>query len=489
MKWRLFLFVLFSAFLIIFVFPPYGFYQLSFIFLIPYFIFLFKEDNIIRLFTGSFLFKIISWLCLTYFILEPLIYLWLAMIFLILPLAVIVFKKFITRNHLLLVIMISFGYAIVDYLAVKYSLIPAFIVYVGNSLGDSPFLGLAKYGGLLGLGFFITLINGVFAFIYLEYFNSRHRLIYKDKKSVVIFFCLVFLVVSGFFVSRMTLRKAAEEYFSKQRFFNVAIISVARDFDREFYHSPSVLSLAQLNLAKRIMTKKFNVLEEHLQGKDFDIIVFPEALFDSEIYNNADAKALTDFNISNNGILIAEFSNLANRLKTPVMANLITVRDEKRYNTALVFNRNGEIEGLYDKNILAFGGEYWPFGNWRPFYYNSYRSRLPKNLPVFNQKYNYTPGSTDKIFELSNGARFGVLICLESHIPDRIKSLDRAGADFFVNSSSNNWIKLGLENYLALSMNLRRIMAVSAGKPLIISGRQDYAGVILPDGTIEVVDF
>ena len=46
-----------------------------------------------------------------------------------------------------------------------------------------------------------------------------------------------------------------------------------------------------------------------------------------------------------------------------------------------------------------------------------------------------------------------------------------------------------MENYLFMSLNLRRIMAVSSNKPIIISGRRDYAGIIFPDGRVEIADF
>ncbi len=491
---KLFFIVVSSAFLAVLIFTPYGF-PLVFVFLVPYFIFLIQENSVIKLFLGSFLFKLIYWLVLTYFILDPLPYLWLVAIFLALPAGIIVLKRVIrSAGYLLLLTFVSVGYSIVDYLAVKYSLIPAFIGYLGVALGNGYFLGLAKYGGLFGLGLFAALINGVLAFFILEYIDFYRRSIkirrFADVKNFIfaVIFAL-FILFLGIFISQWGIADRKKEYVSLNNSFKAAIISVDYDFDGGFYPSPRYFSLEQIAFIENFIAKKISVLEEQLKNKHFDLVVLPEALLDVELSDSADAKALTDFKISNNDVLIREFSGLAKRLKTPLLANFVTIREKNRYNSAVFFGVGGEILGIYDKNILVYGGEYWPFGNWHPFYYDIFRSRLSPRLPVFNSKYAYTPGSSDKIFNLARGARFGVLICLESQIPDRVATLERAGVNFLINPSSNNWIKIGLENYLFMSLNLRRIMAVSSNKPIIISGRRDYAGIIFPDGRVEIADF
>jgi phosphoribosylaminoimidazole-succinocarboxamide synthase len=48
---------------------------------------------------------------------------------------------------------------------------------------------------------------------------------------------------------------------------------------------------------------------------------------------------------------------------------------------------------------------------------------------------------------------------------------------------------LGLKNYLYLTDNLRKIEAVWLKIPILINGRYEKAGIITPDGKIEVVNF
>ena len=60
------------------------------------------------------------------------------------------------------------------------------------------------------------------------------------------------------------------------------------------------------------------------------------------------------------------------------------------------------------------------------------------------------------------------------------------GADFISFNSNNKWIKQGIGQYLRLTNNLRKIEAVWLNKPILINGIMDYAGVILPDGTLDL---
>ncbi|MBI5147904.1 MAG: hypothetical protein HZA37_02025 [Parcubacteria group bacterium] len=496
---------LISAVLGILAFPPSNFSFLALVFLVPYFVFLIREDRPLRLLAGSFLFQSVYGLGLTYFLIEPLLYLSKILIFLILPFFVIGIKKiFLWRERginlfrfgdiVIATVAVSVGYLVVDYLSAKYALMPAYIIFSGNAAGAS-FLGLAKYGGLFALGAFVVFVNGIFTLAYFEYFNFKWRLAY-GKNFIITVLVGLFAVSAGVAVSRSALTERAREYAFRGRVLNVAVVSVSRKFDAELSDFPRVLSLERLGRASDIIGGKIAVLKKQLGNERFDLVILPEGLLDAEILNNADAEALSKFGVSNNGILISAFSRLAKELGADLLTDFTTVRAGpasdgagKRYNSAVLFGADGSIAGIYDKNGLAYGGEYWPFGDWRPFYFNWLRSRMSPFSPIMDDRYNYAAGTERKILEIKNGARFGTLICLEAHLPRRASELAAAGADFLVNPSSNLWLKKGVNRYLGLSTNLRRITAVSSGLPVVVSGRQDWAGVIFPDGTAELVDF
>ena len=112
---------------------------------------------------------------------------------------------------------------------------------------------------------------------------------------------------------------------------------------------------------------------------------------------------------------------------------------------------------------------------------------------LFGKKGMFNRGNLLPVIRLSDDVLMASPICFESHTPGRMKDFVRQGANFIVNTSSNKWIKTlggrGLDRYLGETLALRRIYAVWLGKPIIISGRGDYAGMLLPDGRYEVLDF
>ncbi len=489
---------LLSAVLGILAFPPSKLSFLALVFLVPYFVFLIREDRPLRLLAGSFLFQLAYISGLAYFIIEPLLYLSKISVFFLLPLFVIGIKKiFLWRGRginlfrfddlAFATAAVSAGYLIADYLSAQYALMPAFILFIGNAAGAS-FLGLAKYGGIFTLGAFVVFINGIFTLAYFEYFNFKWRLVY-GKNFIITVLVGLFAVSAGVAVSRTALAERAREYASRGRVLSVAAVSAGREFDAELNDFPRVLSLERLGRASAVINAKVAALKNGLGDGRFDLVVLPEGLLDAEILNNADAGVLQNFGISNNGILISALSRLAKETDAGLLANFTTMRSGERYNSAVLFGADGVISAVYDKNDLAYGGEYWPFRGWHPFYFDWLRSRMSPFSPIMDDRYNYTAGTESKILETENGARFGTLICLEAHLPRRPAGLAAAGADFLVNSSSNFWVQRGLKRYLGLSTNLRRIMAVASGLPVVVSGRLDFAGVIFPDGTAELVDF
>ena len=51
-----------------------------------------------------------------------------------------------------------------------------------------------------------------------------------------------------------------------------------------------------------------------------------------------------------------------------------------------------------------------------------------------------------------------------------------------LNSSSNMWLYGGIDHYLNLTNNLRRIEAVWLKMPLMVNGRKEPGALITPDG-------
>lgn len=414
------------------------FWPFGFIFLAPLFIFFLKEKRFWRLILGAVLFRLIFFLGAVYFTLEPITWFFSFLIFLGLPVSVFIIKKFNSRRPAgrLLFFALPFIWTFFDHLQARYSLLPAYIATAGNSLGSSPFLGLASTGGLITLTFFIALINILIAAMILNF---------KNKKIAVIFSIIIAIILLiSWQISIFQLQKNSLNYKKLKDSLKIAAISVNENFN----------------------ASRFNQLKSELANRRVGLIIFPEDTFD----NSAD--------ISGN---INLYKNLAKELKTNLAATFDTIQDQKRYNSTVLFDANGEIIGLHNKNRLTFIGEYWPL-DWRPFFFDWLLKTNPKfkEYVIFNPQNSYRRGEK-KLLELAS-AKFASLICLEIHYPEDLKEYKKMGARFIINSSSNRWLDVGKEHFLYLSNNLKRIESVWLKMPIISSGVNDLAGIVSPDG-------
>ena len=167
------LFPFLSAILGIIAFLPFNFWPFSFIFLVPLFIFFLKEENFWRLILGVFIFRFIFLLGTVYYTLEPITWTASIFIFLGLPISIHIIKKIINYFsgraiiNYLLILLLPFLWTFFDHLTARYSFLPTYIITAGNTLGSSPFLGLAAIGGLIIMTFFGMVISIIYYNIFL----------------------------------------------------------------------------------------------------------------------------------------------------------------------------------------------------------------------------------------------------------------------------------------------------------------------------------
>ena len=422
-----------------------NFYPLIFLALVPLFLFFLREDNFWKLIIGAVLFRLIFAFGTVYFVLDPFLYGLSILIFIGLPVSVYLVKKFLPDYvvYFLLPVLWVFW----DYLESQYTLLPMTIVVFGNALANSPFLGLARYGGVIGLAMFTAVVNIIFT-VAVNFRKSGFYLIFWI--AVAAFFLII-----GFIFSKILIHKNAEDYALKNRIARVALMSVS-DEENNFDGAFSVFILPE----------------------NTDLLIMPEDLYPHDIKNYQEA--------------INAYSGIAKNSKVAVSA--ATTRFDQSngrgnlYKSSLVFSKNGEIVGIYDKVNRTITSEYWPFDNWRPFYFDFYLKQLTnleeKNRAIFDSEYQYQKGKEGLL--KTGGFSFASLICIEGHYPFYVKKLADMGADFISFNSNNKWIKQGIGQYLRLSNDLRKIEAVWLNKPILINGIMDYAGVILPDGTLDL---
>ncbi|MDI6717581.1 MAG: nitrilase-related carbon-nitrogen hydrolase [Patescibacteria group bacterium] len=444
-----------SGILGILAFLPFQYlFIFGFFYLVPFFVFLVKEEKLRRLIAGSLIFKIIFCLGAVYYTLEPITWVCSVIIFLGLPLSVFALKKvrFFRENYIAVLAFIPVLWTFWDLTEASFSPMPAYIITLGNVFGHSPFLGLAGFHGFVGLTFFGAAVNTLFA---LYFFIPRKK--YLQNSAIIII-----IIIFALAFSQWRLHKNRLDYNSGKNTLNIASISVNEKF------SPP----------------DFEKLRKELQSNNADLIILPEDILNAAgtDYTNKNFFVMRDLAKNTRINLLANFDIFEN----PDLEN------RKIFNSTFLFDKDGTVSDMRNKKRLTFIGEYWPFGNWRPFFFDWTLTTNPeyKNYAVFSH-INYSQGKEKNLTLKTNDKtiNFSSLICLEIHYPQDVKKRKKDGASFIVNSSSNRWIDIGTKHFLYLSEGLKKIESVWLNIPVISSGVNDYAGIITPDGENYSYDF
>ncbi|HEY1378168.1 MAG TPA: apolipoprotein N-acyltransferase [Gemmataceae bacterium] len=216
-----------------------------------------------------------------------------------------------------------------------------------------------------------------------------------------------------------------------------------------------------------------------------DLVIWPETTFPYERKEVApgapDSNDLTAFrkDLADRAQLAKEQAELAG---TNVLLGLNTRTygaDGKirRYNTALLLTRGGEVVGRYDKMHLVPFGEYIPLKDELPF--------VAKLSPYGSYDYTLTPGEAQTRFSLTVGDRtyhFGVVICYEDADAPLARGLVKPSAgppaDFLVNTSNDGWFMgtaehaehLAISRFRAVECRRAVVRAVNGGISAVIDG-------------------
>lgn len=117
--------------------------------------------------------------------------------------------------------------------------------------------------------------------------------------------------------------------------------------------------------------------------------------------------------------------------------HLVRTDDAKKhfYNSAFMFTPEGMNKIPYNKHLLVPFGEHMPYANkigllakFREFV----KTKLGLDISDFE------PGDSLSTF-LSNGRRFGVLICFETVYPEFVRDLVNSGAEFLTSITNDDW--------------------------------------------------
>lgn len=174
-----------------------------------------------------------------------------------------------------------------------------------------------------------------------------------------------------------------------------------------------------------IIFEKYKRLTLMCANEFTDLIIWPETSFPGFFEDEP--------------VMAAHLRSAIRHSKTPTLVGAPTFGELpegglRQYNTAILFNQNGEEGQRYSKTHLVPFGEYIPFEPVLGF------------LRHFVRIGDFTPGREKTIFVLKPRApekyltaRFGVLICYEDIFPGLCREMARQGADFLVNVTNDAW--------------------------------------------------
>ncbi len=456
-------------------FLPIGAWWLAFLFPAAILIFYLHEEDMGRLIAGTAAFRLLFAAGVVPFSFEPIGWLASILVFLGLPVSFYIVRR--RAGAIPALAAAPALWTLWDIAQARFSFLPTYAMTAGNALGASPLVGLASFGGISGLTLFAASVAALIA--------AAARAPGRRTRSVCLAAAFA-AVMLGWFVSDRALGKGAAAYAARSNELGAAIVSTGVDFAAAFQDLPDALGAGERALISDRLSATLRPLANALRGGSQDLLILPEDFIDVESWGDTDPEGIRKFGIQSGGVLIRAYRSLAQELAVNVSVAFTTIQDDKRYNSALLFDRRGELIGRYNKARLAIGGEYWPFGDWRPPYWNLIaraRPEIAEESPLFHPAYRYTAGEP-AVLAADVGFAFASPICIEGHDPPLLEEFRRLGASFVVHTSNNGWITLGLGQYLRVTDNLRTIEAVRLGIPIVVTGRGERASIITPDGAL-----
>ena len=169
--------------------------------------------------------------------------------------------------------------------------------------------------------------------------------------------------------------------------------------------------------------------------------------------------------------LQAALADIAAAHDTSVLVNARTPAGPgEQYNSNLLYEPDGTLQGIYSKQHLVPFGEYVPW-----------RGALGFIGELRQIPYDFTAGDRRVLFDVA-GHKIGSVICFESAFAPLVRDYVRDGAEAIVVSTSNRSYRRSgnSEQHLALS----QMRAAETARPVLQASVSGISGVIDADGTV-----
>ncbi len=224
----------------------------------------------------------------------------------------------------------------------------------------------------------------------------------------------------------------------------------------------NIPQLQKLDPSKKdiILDKNIQLTKEILVSKP-DLVIWPETAVSDYLFYDKPA-----------------LSKIASLIKGSGASFIIGAPewlDGKAYNSAFAFNPEAKLYGRYDKQVLV------PFGEYLPFKFIVYPVLASLNSYFKQMDTGYDSNARPKLLEITSH-RLGALICFESTLPGLVLNRARMGADAIVVLTNDAWF--GESSLVRQHLDVGIMRAVEVGLPLLQAANTGFSALILANGKV-----
>ncbi len=317
----------------------------------------------------------------------------------------------------------------------------------------SAFSQLADVFGFAGLSWFVILLNGLFAYIYIN------RSLRQWLPAVVV---AIFILGLGYFWG---LHKK-EKWTPTNAQINILLAQANIGNAEKLYAEQG--KGYQLFIANEFLSLSRDALQKFPQT---DLLIWPESAFPDFLNEFARNKPYPQ-------MLFKFISETQKPLLTGAYSKDPPdrpIRDD--YNGVFLFDQNQRlIEPPYHKTDLLIFGEYIPFGRERPWLAKLNPGGIGWGRGQGPQVWNLEVPSTQSFVKI------GPQICYESLNAGFSRKLSRLGADILVNVTNDSWFGPNFEPLQHLYMTFARGLEVR--RPMVRSTNTGISSVMLANGQV-----
>ncbi len=442
-------------------FPPIDAWPLAFVSCVPLLVFFNATSDRVRIFAGVAVYCAVYAVLTLLFLLDPIILGWGIVVYITtLSGGILLIKRMKVRGVASYALMALAIFA-AEYIAARFSLMPAFFVMSGIPLADTFFAGVARFGGVYATTLFVLAGNACIAYALSDV--SR-------KRKAAALCSLGLLLAAGAcvqFIPRPMSPLPAR----------TMAVSVGDSFAVEQTIPDHALFVRSL----------LSPIGAAVEKEGAEVVVFPERMVNRTFEDMASPEALRALSVKSGGPLLSAYSEFAKEYGVSVVTTITTIDIAgTKHISTIVIDKDGTFAGIAHKRYLTIVSERWPFGSWLPALWRMELDVMPASI----RDDLFIGGSATGQYESGElrtlsvaGKNFGALVCLEGQLPFAYRELKGAGAEYLVYTGSDVWIPLLRGSYQSLSTKLRQLEAISVGLPVVVSVRGGAPQVILPDGT------